>query len=76
MTILFSDIVTFTKIAAAVQPMQVVGMLNELYSKFDHLTSVHGVYKVWVQHGLADEPHISYLSLPLICLFKAKIMAY
>ena len=45
-TILFSDIVTFTNIAAAVQPMEIVHMLNDLYSKFDELTSIHGVYKV------------------------------
>ena len=45
-TILFSDIVTFTKIAAAVQPIDIVNMLNNLYSRFDALTNVHGVYKV------------------------------
>lgn len=45
-TILFSDIVTFTNIAAAVQPMQIVQMLNDLYSKFDALTNSNGVYKV------------------------------
>ena len=45
-TILFSDIVTFTNIASAVQPMQIVHMLNELYYKFDMLTETLGVYKV------------------------------
>ena len=45
-TILFSDIVTFTNIAAAVQPMQIVDMLNQLYQRFDNLTNVHDVYKV------------------------------
>ena len=47
-TILFSDIVTFTNIAAAVQPIDIVNMLNALYSKFDDLTNIHGVYKVSV----------------------------
>ena len=46
MTILFSDIVTFTNIAAAVSPIQIVSMLNMLYTRFDELTEVHGVYKV------------------------------
>ncbi|XP_064632525.1 guanylate cyclase soluble subunit beta-2-like [Lineus longissimus] len=45
-TILFSDIVTFTNIAAASTPMGIVSMLNALYSQFDHFTEVHDVYKV------------------------------
>ncbi|ELU08873.1 hypothetical protein CAPTEDRAFT_19651 [Capitella teleta] len=45
-TILFSDIVTFTNIAAAVQPLQIVQMLNDLYMRFDNLTELHQVYKV------------------------------
>ena len=43
---MFSDIVTFTNIAAAVSPIQIVSMLNMLYTRFDELTEVHGVYKV------------------------------
>lgn len=45
-TILFSDIVTFTNIASAVRPIDIVNMLNKLYMKFDALTSIHHVYKV------------------------------
>ncbi|XP_054576253.1 guanylate cyclase soluble subunit beta-2-like [Eptesicus fuscus] len=45
-TILFSDVVTFTNICAACEPIQIVNMLNSMYSKFDRLTSVHDVYKV------------------------------
>ncbi|XP_045652704.1 guanylate cyclase soluble subunit beta-2-like [Ursus americanus] len=45
-TILFSDVVTFTNICAACHPIQIVTMLNSMYSKFDRLTSVHEVYKV------------------------------
>ncbi|KAM6178192.1 guanylate cyclase soluble subunit beta-2-like [Rhynchocyon petersi] len=45
-TILFSDVVTFTNICAACEPIQIVNMLNSMYSKFDRLTSVHNVYKV------------------------------
>ncbi|XP_047612380.1 guanylate cyclase soluble subunit beta-2-like [Phacochoerus africanus] len=45
-TILFSDVVTFTTICAACEPIQIVNMLNSMYSKFDRLTSVHEVYKV------------------------------
>ncbi|XP_077011939.1 guanylate cyclase soluble subunit beta-2-like [Tamandua tetradactyla] len=45
-TILFSDVVTFTNICAACEPIQIVNMLNSMYSRFDRLTSVHDVYKV------------------------------
>ncbi|KAH9494507.1 Guanylate cyclase soluble subunit beta-2 [Bulinus truncatus] len=45
-TILFSDIVTFTNIAAACSPLDVVNMLNDMYHRFDIKTNVHGVYKV------------------------------
>ncbi|XP_034721079.1 guanylate cyclase soluble subunit beta-2 [Etheostoma cragini] len=45
-TILFSDVVTFTNICAACEPIQIVDMLNSMYSKFDRLTNIHGVYKV------------------------------
>ncbi|KAL8172957.1 UNVERIFIED_CONTAM: hypothetical protein K2H54_035848 [Gekko kuhli] len=45
-TILFSDVVTFTNICSVCEPIQIVKMLNSMYSKFDRLTSVHGVYKV------------------------------
>uniref|UniRef100_A0A4W6EUZ5 guanylate cyclase n=1 Tax=Lates calcarifer TaxID=8187 RepID=A0A4W6EUZ5_LATCA len=45
-TILFSDVVTFTNICAACEPIDIVHMLNSMYSKFDRLTNVHDVYKV------------------------------
>ena len=49
-TILFSDIVTFTNIAAACCPMDIVNMLNELFHRFDTHTTVHDVYKVSASH--------------------------
>ncbi|XP_053131744.1 guanylate cyclase soluble subunit beta-2-like [Hemicordylus capensis] len=45
-TILFSDVVTFTNICSVCEPIQIVNMLNSMYSKFDRLTNIHGVYKV------------------------------
>ncbi|XP_077987635.1 guanylate cyclase soluble subunit beta-2-like [Glandiceps talaboti] len=45
-TILFSDIVSFTTICSQSKPIDIVNMLNSLYVKFDKLTSVHDVYKV------------------------------
>ncbi|GIY76827.1 soluble guanylate cyclase 88E [Caerostris darwini] len=48
-TILFSDVVTFTEICSRITPMQVVSMLNSMYSIFDQLTEKHDVYKFQVE---------------------------
>lgn len=45
-SILFSDVVTFTAICSRLTPMEVVSMLNAMYSIFDTLTERNGVYKV------------------------------
>ena len=45
-TILFSDIASFTDIAAAVEPTSIISMLDDIYCRFDKLTTVHDVYKV------------------------------
>jgi len=45
-TIFFSDIVGFTDIAATLEPRKVSCMLDRLYTKFDALSSAHGVFKV------------------------------
>ncbi|XP_064606097.1 guanylate cyclase soluble subunit beta-2-like [Liolophura sinensis] len=45
-SVLFSDIVSFTTMSAECEPMDIVGVLNDLFEKFDDLTSTHNVYKV------------------------------
>lgn len=45
-SILFSDVVTFTEICSRITPMEVVSMLNAMYSIFDKLTERNNVYKV------------------------------
>ncbi|XP_052800959.1 soluble guanylate cyclase 88E-like isoform X2 [Mya arenaria] len=45
-TILFSDVVGFTRICSQISPMEVVSMLNAMYTKFDQLSEQHNVYKV------------------------------
>ena len=50
-TILFSDIKKFTNICSSCEPIQVVGMLNSLYTLFDVQSEKHRVYKVCKGEG-------------------------
>ena len=45
-TVLFSDLVGFTKLARSVLPKQSVAMLNDLVSSFDEAAAQHGVEKI------------------------------
>jgi adenylate cyclase len=45
-TVLFADIVGFTAFSQVVSPEVMVGVLNDLFTRFDHIAAHHGLEKI------------------------------
>ncbi|ALG67793.1 adenylate/guanylate cyclase domain-containing protein [Beggiatoa leptomitoformis] len=45
-TVLFADIVGFTQLSAQTPPAEMVELLNQLFTTFDHLAEHHGLEKI------------------------------
>jgi sensor domain CHASE-containing protein/class 3 adenylate cyclase len=45
-TVLFADIVGFTKLSARIPPQELVNLLNQIFSMFDKLAEVHQLEKI------------------------------
>jgi len=45
-TILFSDIVSYTNMSSSMKPDEIVSLLNAMYCHFDDLADKHGLFKV------------------------------
>ena len=62
-SIFFSDIVGYTKLSSEMTPIEVMKMLNDLYTKFDVLADKHKVYKL----ETIGDAYIAIGGAPQIC---------
>ncbi len=83
-SILFADVVNFTPMSAAMTPVELVSLLNELFTDFDTLVTTYGVEKIktigdcymvaaGAPHATADHAHrLAALALEMQQLIQRK----
>ncbi len=82
-SVMFADVVNFTRLAEELTPNQVVSFLDEVFTRFDKLTEQHGLDKIktigdayMVVGGLAENrlnyaDHVADMALEMIELTKS-----
>ena len=82
-SVMFADVVDFTRLAEELTPNQVVTFLDEVFTRFDQLTERHGLDKIktigdayMVAGGLADNrlnyaDHVADMALEIIELTRS-----
>ena len=82
-SVMFADVVNFTRLAEELTPNQVISFLDEVFTRFDQLTELHGLDKIktigdayMVVGGLAENrlnyaDHVADMALEMIELTRS-----
>jgi class 3 adenylate cyclase len=60
-TIMFVDLVDFTKLSSELDPRRLVGLLNRLFTEFDRIAEEHGIEKI----GTSGDSYMAVAGVPL-----------
>jgi len=81
-TIFYADVVDFSGVAGSMSAIQVMDMLNDLFSELDRIAKRHGVYKVetvgnrYMVVGGAPNPESARAAAKRVALFALDAMAF
>ena len=81
-TIFYADVVDFSGVAGSMSSVQVMDMLNDLFSELDRIAKRHGVYKVetvghrYMVVGGAPNPESARVAAKRVALFALDAMTF